>query len=72
MLTELEIVIAGADMVASTQHTLHYQCHTHCIEHTKVLWYTARLHRHQTTKYQPIKQYQKKICKHINKVACVT
>lgn len=35
-LTELEIGIVGADVVASTKQPLHHQCRAHGIEQTEV------------------------------------
>lgn len=36
LITELEVGVIRADMVASTEYTFHHQCNAHSIEETKV------------------------------------
>lgn len=37
-LTELEVGVVGADVVAGTEQALHHQSGSHGVKETKVLW----------------------------------
>ena len=41
--TELEVGIAGTDMITSTENTFHHQGYSQRIVQSKVLWYTIVL-----------------------------